>query len=36
MTPEAVAIKLMWALGQTNDRTEAMRLFTTPVEWDIV
>ena len=36
MTPEAVAVKLMWALGQTNDRTEAMRLFTMPVEWDIV
>ena len=36
MTPEAVAVKLMWALGQTTDRAEAMRLFTTPVEWDIV
>ena len=36
MTPEAVAVKLMWALGQTTDRTEAMRLFETPVEMDSI
>ena len=36
MTPEAVAVKLMWALGQTDDRAEAMRLFETPIECDIV
>ena len=27
MTPEAVAVKLMWALGQTEDREKAARLF---------
>ena len=36
MTPEAVAVKLMWALGQTDDRAEVMRLFETPIEFDIV
>lgn len=36
MTPEAVAVKLMWALGQTQDRAEVMRLFETPVEIDII
>lgn len=36
MTPEAVAVKLMWALGQTDDRAEVMRLFETPIECDIV
>ena len=36
MTPEAVAVKLMWALGQTQDRAEVMRLFETPVEVDII
>lgn len=36
MTPEAVVTKLMWALGQTSDRTEAQRLFTTPVQFDLL
>ena len=36
MTPEAVAVKLMWALGQTTDRAEAEKLFLTPVQWDIL
>ena len=36
MTPEAVAVKLMWALGQTQNRAEVMRLFETPVEIDII
>ena len=36
MTPEATAVKLMWALGQTTDREQAARLFKTPVEWDTV
>ena len=36
MTPEAVSVKLMWALGQTDDRAKVMRLFETPIECDIV
>ena len=36
MTPEAVAVKLMWALGQTEDRKKAARLFETPIEYDII
>ena len=36
MTPEAVADKLMWALGQTEDREKAARLFETPIEYDIM
>lgn len=36
MTPEAVVTKLMWALGQTEDRAEAQRLFTTPVQFDLL
>ena len=36
MTPEAVVAKLMWALGQTQDRAEVERLFRTPVQWDIL
>ena len=36
MTPEAVAVKLMWALGQTGDREKAARLFETPIEYDIM
>ena len=36
MTPEAVAVKLMWALGQTDDREKAARLFETPIEYDIM
>lgn len=31
MTTEAVVAKLMWILGQTNDRDEIRRLFNTPV-----
>ena len=34
MTPEAAAVKLMWALGQAADRDEAARLFLTPVQFD--
>ncbi len=33
MTPEAAAVKLMWALGQAADRDEAARLFLTPVQF---
>ena len=36
MTPEATAVKLMWALGQSDDRAEVIRLFRQPVEWDTV
>ncbi len=36
MTPEATAVKLMWALGQTDYRAEVIRLFRRPVEWDTV
>ena len=36
MTPEAVAVQLMWALGQTGDREKAARLFETPIEYDIM
>ena len=36
MTSEAVAVKLMWALGQTEDREKAARLFETPIEYDIM
>ena len=36
MTPEATAVKLMWALGQSDDRAEVIRLFRRPVEWDTV
>lgn len=36
MTPEAVVTKLMWALGQSADRAEAQRLFTTPVQFDLL
>ena len=36
MTPEAVAVKLMWALGQTEDREKAPRMFETPIEYDIM
>ena len=35
MTPEAAAVKLMWALGQAADRDEAARLFLTPVQCDL-
>ena len=35
MTPEAAAVKLMWALGQAADRDEAARLFLTPVQFDL-
>lgn len=36
MTTEAVTAKLMWILGQTNDRKLAQRLFYTPVACDIL
>ena len=36
MTPEAAAVKLMWALGQASDREEVSRLFLTPVQFDVV
>ncbi len=36
MTTEAVTAKLMWILGRTRDRTEAERLFYTPVARDIL
>lgn len=36
MTTEAVAAKLMWILGRTRDRSEAERLFYTPVARDIL
>ena len=35
MTPEAAAVKLMWALGQAADRDEAARLFLMPVQFDL-
>lgn len=34
MTTEAVVTKLMWILGQTNDREEIRKLFTTPIQKD--
>ncbi|MBR4888072.1 MAG: asparaginase [Clostridia bacterium] len=36
MTPEAVVTKLMWVLAQTDDREEARKLFTTPVQHDLL
>lgn len=36
MTTEAVAAKLMWALGQTRERAEVIRLFRQPVQRDIL
>ena len=36
MTTEAVVAKLMWILGQTNDREEIRRLFYTPVANDLL
>lgn len=36
MTPEAVVTKLMWALAQTSDPAEAQRLFTIPVQHDLL
>ena len=36
MTPESVAAKLMWALGQTENREEAEKLFLKPVLFDIL
>lgn len=36
MGTEAVVAKLMWILGQTRDRSEAERLFYTPVAKDIL
>ena len=36
MTPEAVVTKLMWALGQGANQTEARRLFSTPIQFDLI
>lgn len=36
MTTEAVVTKLMWILGQTQDRTEIEKLFYRPVAHDIL
>ena len=36
MTCEAVTAKLMWILGQTQERTAVERLFYTPVARDIL
>lgn len=36
MTPEAAAVKLMWALGQATEREEVARLFLTPVQFDVL
>ena len=36
MTAEAVVAKLMWILGQTQDRAWAERLFYTPIAKDIL
>lgn len=36
MTTEAVVAKLMWILGQTQDRAWAERLFYTPIAKDIL
>ena len=36
MTPEAAVTKLMWVLGQTNDRETAQRMFTTPIQHDLL
>lgn len=36
MTTEAVVAKLMWILGQTDDRDEIRRLFATPVANDLM
>lgn len=35
MTTEAVTAKLMWILGQTQDRAEVTRMFYTPVAHDL-
>ena len=34
--PEAVAVKLMWALGRPRTGKKAARLFETPIEYDIM
>lgn len=36
MTPEAVVTKLMWALGQAANQAEAQRLFSTPIQFDLI
>jgi L-asparaginase len=36
MTLEAVVTKLMWILGQTQDKAEIARLFYKPVQRDIL
>ena len=36
MTPEASVTKLMWVLGQTDDRALAQKMFTTPIQHDLL
>jgi L-asparaginase len=36
MTTEAVIAKLMWILGQTNERAKVAELFYTPIACDIL
>ena len=36
MTPEAAVTKLMWVLGQTRDRDTAQKMFTTPIQHDLL
>lgn len=36
MTPEASVTKLMWVLGQTEDRALAQKMFTTPIQHDLL
>jgi L-asparaginase len=36
MTPEAAVTKLMWVLGQTQDRDTAQKMFTTPIQHDLL
>lgn len=36
MTPETMAVKLMWILGQTDDKKKIAELFYTPINYDLV
>ena len=36
MNPEASVTKLMWVLGQTDDRALAQKMFTTPIQHDLL
>lgn len=36
MTPEAMAVKLMWILGNTNDPSRITSMFYKPVNYDLV